>query len=89
MEDVLAGREYLAGPYSYADIAFYMAQLFGARMGAEMTDATPGLLNWRERMTARRAVRAVVVPMARYIVSCRLPLPAFLSPLATAGAPAP
>ena len=24
--------------YSYADIAFYMAQLFGARMGAPMTE---------------------------------------------------
>src|SRR5262245_57371233 len=33
--DVLVGdREFLAGPYSFADIAFYMAQLFGARMGA-------------------------------------------------------
>jgi glutathione S-transferase len=31
---VLADREYLAETYSYADIAFYMAQLFGARKGA-------------------------------------------------------
>jgi glutathione S-transferase len=89
MEDVLAGREYLAGPYSYADIAFYMAQLFGARMGAEMTEETPRLLHWRDRMTARPAVRAVVGPMAGYIVSCRLPLPGFLSHMVTAGAAAP
>ena len=82
MEEVLAGREYLAGSYSYADIAFYMAQLFGARMGAEMTEDTPGLLSWRARMTARPAVRAVVWPMAGYIVSQRLPLPGFLSHLA-------
>jgi glutathione S-transferase len=82
MEEVLAGREYLAGPYSYADIAFYMAQLFGARMSAEMTEETPRLLSWRARMTARLAVSAVVGPMAGYIVSQRLPLPGFLSPLA-------
>jgi glutathione S-transferase len=83
MEEVLTGQEYLAGLYSYADIAFYMAQLFGARMGAEMTEETPSLLNWRERMTARPAVRAVVEPMAGYIVSQRLRLPGFLSHLAT------
>jgi glutathione S-transferase len=88
MEEVLAGGEYLAGPYSYADIAFYMAQLFGARMGAEMTEETPRLLRWRDRMSARPAVRSVVAPMATYIVSCRLPLPGFLSPMATAAVPA-
>ena len=33
-----ATRDCLAGAYSYADIAFYMAQLFGARMGAGMSD---------------------------------------------------
>ena len=53
MEHVLADRAFLADTYSYADIAFYMAQLFGARKGAPMTDETPRLLAWRERMTAR------------------------------------
>jgi glutathione S-transferase len=57
MEDVLGdGREWLAGAYSFADIAFYMAQLFGARKGAPMSDETPQLLAWRARMTARPAV---------------------------------
>lgn len=37
MEDLLADREFPAGTYSFADIAFYMAQLFGDRMGAGMT----------------------------------------------------
>ena len=83
IEQVLGEREYLAGSYSYADIAFYMAQLFGARMGAEITGETPGLLQWRERITARPAVRAVVGPMADYIVSQHLTLPRFLSHLAT------
>ena len=31
MNDVLVDREHLAGQYSYADIAFYMAQFFAAR----------------------------------------------------------
>ena len=43
MEALLRDRAFLAGAYSYADIAFYMAQLFGARMGAPMTDAHPNL----------------------------------------------
>ena len=34
MERTLGDQEWLGGSYSYADIAFYMAQLFGDRMGA-------------------------------------------------------
>ena len=60
IDGLLADREFLTRTYSFADIAFYMAQLFGARMGAPMTDATPNLLRWRDRMTARPAVRSVV-----------------------------
>src|SRR5579863_5820976 len=56
MEETLGTRDYLAGDYSFADIAFYMAQLFGARKGAPMTAETPALLAWRARMTARPAV---------------------------------
>ena len=40
---MLGQREWLAGGYSYADIAFYMAQLFGERMGAPLTQAHPRL----------------------------------------------
>jgi glutathione S-transferase len=83
MEETLADREFLAGTYSFADIAFYMAQLFGARMGAGMTGATPRLLQWRDRMTARPAVRQVVGPMAAYVVAQGRPLPDFLAGLAT------
>jgi glutathione S-transferase len=79
MEALLADREFLAGTYSFADIAFYMAQLFGARMGAPMTEATPGLLRWRDRMTTRPAVRSVVGPMTAFLRSRRRPVPEFLS----------
>ncbi|WP_425267343.1 glutathione S-transferase family protein [Burkholderia reimsis] len=78
MERVLADREFLAGAYSYADIAFYMAQLFGARKGAPMTDETPRLLAWRERITARPAVRKVAGAMAGYLASIGEAVPDFL-----------
>ncbi|MGO4570610.1 glutathione S-transferase family protein [Microvirga sp. 2TAF3] len=83
MERQLDGRDYLAGPYSFADIAFYMAQLFGARMGAGMTEATPGLLRWRARITARPAVRQVAGAMAAFLVSEGRPLPDFMKGLAS------
>ena len=67
--------------YSYADIAFYMAQLFGERMGAPMTDAHPNLQKWRDRMSARPAVRQVAGAMGRYLLSQGRKLPAFLAKL--------
>lgn len=81
MEQILAGREFLAGVHSFADIAFYMAQIFGARKGAPMTGETPNLLAWRDRMTARPAVQKVAGAMARYLVSIGRPIPDFLEGL--------
>ncbi|MEO8310096.1 MAG: glutathione S-transferase family protein [Caldimonas sp.] len=69
METLLQGRDYLAGPFSYADIAFYMAQLFAARHTVPMTHAHPRLLVWRRRMFDRPAVRRVVTAMAAYLRS--------------------
>jgi glutathione S-transferase len=82
MEALLAQGDYLAGTYSYADIAFYMGQLFGARMGAPMTETTPKLLRWRDKVTARPAVQSVVSTMAAYLVSQCRPLPKFMASLA-------
>lgn len=81
MEELLARQDWLAGTYSFADIALYMAQLFGARMGAPMGEGTPRLLAWRERMSARPAVRQVAGDMGRYLLSVGRPLPAFLAAL--------
>lgn len=78
MEAQLEGREFLAGAYSYADIAFYMAALFGERQGALLTAATPRLLQWRERMTQRPAVRQVAGAMAAWLASVGRPVPGFL-----------
>jgi glutathione S-transferase len=80
-EQLSDGREYLAGSYTFADIAFYMAQVFALRMGAPMTDAQSRLLVWRDRMTARPAVSAVLRPMVAYIASTGLNLPKELSKL--------
>ena len=85
MEAPLASREYLAGTYSYADIAFFMAQLFGERMGAGMSEETPRLLQWRARMTLRPAVRKVAGAMALYIQALGRPVSGFLATLLPAG----
>jgi glutathione S-transferase len=77
----LANKEWLAGSYSYADIAFYMAQIFGDRMGAPMTNAHPRLQAWRDRMGARPAVRRVAGAMGRYLMSQGRPVPAFMQEL--------
>jgi glutathione S-transferase len=78
MEIRLGGQGYLAGSYSFADIAFYMAALFGERQGAPLTRATPQLLAWRERMTRRPAVRKVAGAMAAWLQSQSRPVPGFL-----------
>jgi glutathione S-transferase len=78
MEKLLSANEWLAGAYSFADIAFYMAALFGERQGAPVTAATPNLLKWRDRMTQRAAVRSVVGAMARWLRAASRPVPAFM-----------
>jgi glutathione S-transferase len=78
MDALLVDRDYLAGALSFADIAFYMAQLFGDRMGAPMTDSTPRLLNWRERMTSRSSVQQVVGPMSAYLAAHGRKVPPWL-----------
>lgn len=78
MDALLTDRDWLAGSYSYADIALYMAALFGERQGAPLTAAMPRLLAWRERMGQRPAVRQVAGAMGRWLASVGRPVPAFL-----------
>jgi len=79
MDRRLASSEWLAGSYSFVDIAFYMAALFGERQSAPPTAATPHLLAWRDRMTRRPPVRTVVAAMARWLQSAGRPVPAFMA----------
>lgn len=81
MDELLARNAFLAGDFTFADIAFYMAALFGERQGAPLTAATPHLLAWRERMTQRPAVREVAGAMGRWLASAGRPVPAFLQGL--------
>ncbi len=78
MENQLANNAWLAGGYSFADIAFYMAALFGERQGAPMRAATPRLLEWRDRMTQRPAVKPVVNAMADWLKAANRPVPEFM-----------
>jgi glutathione S-transferase len=72
-------NEWLAGNYSFADIAFYMAALFGERQSAPLTDATPRLLVWRERMGKRAPVKTVVSAMAAWLKNAGRPVSAFMA----------
>ncbi|MFI4998997.1 MAG: glutathione S-transferase family protein [Reyranellales bacterium] len=83
MERTLGAQAWLAGSYSYADIAFYMAQLFGERMGAPLADAHSHLREWRDRMGKRPAVHLVAGTMGRYLLSQARRLPDFLLRLAS------
>ena len=77
MEGLLAGRQFLAGPFTYADIAFYMAQFFAARHTVPMGAQHANLLAWRKRMAARPAVRVVIDRMADYLRSIDYPVPPY------------
>ena len=50
-----------------------------------VTEATPNLLAWRERMMSRAAVRQVLGPMAAFLVSEGRPLPEFMQGLVREG----
>jgi glutathione S-transferase len=81
MEKALSADGWLARDYSYADIAFFMASLFGERHGVPITATTPRLLDWRGRMTQRPAVRAVAGAMARWLNAAGRAVPKFMSAL--------
>jgi glutathione S-transferase len=85
LEPLLGAQEYMLGDFSNADIALYMAMIFGERMGAPLTAETPRLLAWRDRMSARTSVREVVIPMAKYLLSDGRPLPAFMAQMLQSG----
>ena len=79
IERELVDREYLAQSFSFADIAFYMAQFFGERMGVPLIESTPLLLAWRDRVSHRRAVRAVLLPMVDFLAQNGRPVPSPIS----------
>jgi glutathione S-transferase len=87
MEIQLSDRDYLGGDYTYADIAFFMAQLFAARMGAAMGVESPQLLAWRARVMRRPAVRALVTELLKTLTDRGRLVPAFMRPAIDLRAP--
>jgi glutathione S-transferase len=85
MEETLTRGDFLAGQYSYADIAFYMAQIFAARMGAPMPPATARLMAWRLRVGARPAVNQVTRQFAASLRQYKRPIPDFIEAILSAG----
>ncbi|HEY0748871.1 MAG TPA: glutathione S-transferase family protein, partial [Steroidobacteraceae bacterium] len=77
MERQLADRLYVAKTFSYADIAFYMAQFFAARHTIPITTNHPHLLAWRGRMFERPAVGKVITAMGAYLESRGALVPPF------------
>lgn len=77
MERQLDGRDWLAGDYTYADIAFYMSQFFAARHTVPLSGRHGNLLAWRNRMAARPAVRPVIDRMADYLRGIDYPVPPY------------
>ncbi len=69
LNQLLQDREYIAGQFSYADIAFYMAQFFAARHTSPLTLEHANLLAWRGRMIDRAPVKLVANAMADYLRS--------------------
>lgn len=85
LEPRLEGREFLAGSWSYADIAFFMAQTFAGFLGAAWGRGHPNLDAWRARVAARPAVARVVEPMAAYLQAQGAAVPTREDPPVSAG----
>jgi glutathione S-transferase len=59
MEERLGRAEYLAGDFTYADIAFYMAQFFATFLGEPWRDRHPNLDAWKARLGERESIARV------------------------------
>ena len=71
MEGVLAGQDYLAGTFSYADIALYMAHYFALFLGAPIPSECVRLNDWQRRVGNRDSVQRVIGPMKEYLYNNR------------------
>lgn len=60
LERELAGREYVAGDYSLADVTLIPFFIRRQRYRFEVDDRLPNLRRWMERVTARPAVKSTL-----------------------------
>ena len=77
MDRQLEGRDFLAGEFTYADIAFYMAQFFASFIGQPMSDRHERLMVWRRRVGDRPAVNQVVGAIRSYLADNGIPTDGF------------
>jgi glutathione S-transferase len=78
VDESLAGRDYLAGVFTYADIAFFMAQFFASFLGQPPPASHERLAAWRGGVAARSSVRQVAGAMATYLRDQGLQIPDLL-----------
>jgi glutathione S-transferase len=71
MERLLASQDYLAGPFSYADIALYMAHYFALFLGAPTPSECVRLNDWQRRVGDRESVQRVIRPLKEYLYNSR------------------
>ena len=67
MNSLLAGEAFLAGPFGFADIAFYSAQFFARFLGQPPSAELRNLERWRQAMNERDSVQQVMGDMAAYL----------------------
>ena len=79
VEALLADRDYLAGDYSYADIAFIALHYFACLLGAGIAPGHPRLHAWRGRVAARPAVGRILTRISTYVASNGLTPPDFVA----------
>lgn len=78
----LADREHLAGDFSFLRRSLSTwRSCYGERMGAPLDNSSPKLLAWRQRLSMRPSMRAVIRPMVDFLAGNGRPVPAFLAKL--------
>jgi len=60
LDAALAGREYLCGDYTVADIAYFVTNLVGASLGAAPDPSLANLQAWLARVSSRPAVKTEI-----------------------------
>jgi glutathione S-transferase len=72
----LQDQEFLVGSFSYADIAFFMAQFFSAILRVPIPEELHKLQAWKSRIEEKRSVQQVLNPMRQFLLENSIPVPA-------------
>jgi len=60
LDDAMAGTEYIAGPYSLADVTFVPFYVRRDRYGVVIDNSLPNLKRWGDELVARPAVASTL-----------------------------